>query len=107
MNLPAKSIRTGKSPLFFGTASLILILETHLLIPFIAKSTGRGTVHIWFLVAGLGMFLPMLIILLPILFVESYVVQRRQNTWLGVLIHTSINDPFFGHRACFFVSFLV
>ena len=37
----------------------------------------------------------LLITLLPILFIQSYVVQRRQNTWIGVIIHAGINGPGF------------
>jgi membrane protease YdiL (CAAX protease family) len=37
----------------------------------------------------------LLITLLPILFVQSYVVQRRKNTWVGVIIHGVINGPTF------------
>ena len=37
----------------------------------------------------------MLILLLPILVIEPYVVQRRQNSWVGVLIHAAFNGPAF------------
>jgi membrane protease YdiL (CAAX protease family) len=37
----------------------------------------------------------LLLTLLPILFIQSYVVQRRQNTWIGVIIHAGINGPGF------------
>lgn len=37
----------------------------------------------------------LLITLLPILFIQSFVVQRRQNTWIGVVIHGGINGPSF------------
>ncbi|MBD3290665.1 CPBP family intramembrane metalloprotease [candidate division KSB1 bacterium] len=33
--------------------------------------------------------------LFPMLFIQSYIVQKRQNTWLGVLIHAAINGPSF------------
>lgn len=33
----------------------------------------------------------LLLVLLPIIFIQSWVVQRRQNTWIGVLIHGTIN----------------
>ena len=36
-----------------------------------------------------------LLTLLPILFILSYVVQRRKNTWIGVIIHATINGPAF------------
>lgn len=37
----------------------------------------------------------LVITLLPILLIEPYVVQRRQNTWIGVLIHALLNGPGF------------
>jgi membrane protease YdiL (CAAX protease family) len=38
---------------------------------------------------------PLVVTLLPILVVLPYVVQRRQNTWLGVVIHAGLNGPGF------------
>jgi membrane protease YdiL (CAAX protease family) len=40
---------------------------------------------------GLHLFLTML----PILFIQSFAVQRTQNSWTGVLIHAVINGPSF------------
>jgi len=37
----------------------------------------------------------LLITLVPILFIQSYVVQRRKNSWTGVVIHAVINGPSF------------
>ena len=37
----------------------------------------------------------LLVTLLPMLFIQSYVVQRRKNTWIGVVIHGAINGPSF------------
>ena len=50
--------------------------------------------------AGCGLFhivfgWQLLISLLPLLFIQSYVVQRRKNTWVGVIIHATINGPAF------------
>ncbi len=54
------------------------------------------------LVHGLGWSLfhipfgwQLLITMLPILFIQSYIVQKRQNTWTGVFIHAAINGPSF------------
>lgn len=57
-----KGLGLVKSLLIFGIASIILILETHFLIPFLHRVLGWETVILWFLVAGLGMFLPLLIV---------------------------------------------
>ena len=37
----------------------------------------------------------LLLTLVPLLFVQSYVVQRTQNSWVGVMIHGTINGPSF------------
>jgi len=37
----------------------------------------------------------LLAVLLPILFVLPYVVQRRGNSWIGVIVHAGINGPAF------------
>jgi membrane protease YdiL (CAAX protease family) len=37
----------------------------------------------------------LLITLLPILYIQSYVVQQRKNSWIGVVIHAGINGPGF------------
>ncbi|MCD4691374.1 MAG: CPBP family intramembrane metalloprotease [Calditrichales bacterium] len=37
----------------------------------------------------------LLLTLIPILFIQSYVVQRRKNSWTGVIIHAVVNGPSF------------
>jgi membrane protease YdiL (CAAX protease family) len=37
----------------------------------------------------------LLITLIPILFVQSFIVQKRKNSWIGVFIHAGINGPSF------------
>lgn len=39
--------------------------------------------------------LNLLIILLPILFILPYAVQKTKNTWVGIIIHTVVNGPSF------------
>jgi len=67
------------SLIMFGSASLLLILETRFLIPFLSRQTGLETVVLWFAVAGLGMFLPMLIISYFILKGEGNKITKQ--TW--------------------------
>lgn len=38
---------------------------------------------------------PMLVMLLPILFVLPFVTQRRKNSWVAVAIHAGLNGPGF------------
>jgi len=58
--LPGMSL--WQSILIFGTAGFVLFIETHYLIPWLSETTGIETVIFWFLVSGLGMFLPLLIL---------------------------------------------
>jgi len=57
--------------------------------------------HAWIVHAvGWGLFhvafgWQLLITLTPLLFVQSYVVQKTHNSWVGVLIHGGINGPSF------------
>ncbi len=37
----------------------------------------------------------MVLMLLPILFIQPWIVQRRGNTWIGVVIHGLLNGPSF------------
>lgn len=54
----------------------------------VANATG------WFLF-HLAFGWQLLLLLLPILIILPYVAQRRQNTWLAVLIHAGMNGPGF------------
>ncbi len=57
--------------------------------------------HAW-LFHGLGWGLfhiafgwQMLITLLPLIFIQSYLVQRTKNSWVGVIMHAGLNGPSF------------
>lgn len=63
------------SLLLFGLTGLVLFIETHLLIPWLSTITGLETILFWFLVAGLGMFFPLLVI--------AYFFLRKEGLWGG------------------------
>ena len=67
------------SLLIFGTASIVLFLETHFLIPFLSAYSGIETIVFWLVVAGLGLFLPLLIVGLIMLKNEGF--QLNCRTW--------------------------
>jgi len=50
--------------------------------------SGWGLFHVAF---GWKMMVP----LIPILFIQSYIVQRTKNSWNGVVIHSIVNGPTF------------
>lgn len=73
----------GLSLAIFGTASIALILGTRLLIPFLSAATGLEPVVFWFIVAGLGIFTPLLITAALILKREGALFQP--GFWSGRL----------------------
>ena len=65
----------GQSLAIFGTASIALILETQLLIPTLSAATGLEPILFWFIVAGIGIFTPLLIVATFILKREGTLFQ--------------------------------
>jgi len=65
----------GQSLALFGTASIALILETQLLIPTLSAATGLEPILFWFIVAGMGIFTPLLIVATLILKREGALFQ--------------------------------
>ena len=37
----------------------------------------------------------LLITLIPLIFIQSYIVQRTKNSWIGVIMHGGLNGPSF------------
>jgi membrane protease YdiL (CAAX protease family) len=79
MNQSGNAFGLAASFAVFAPAALLLLLATHLLIPFLSAQTGMETVFFWFLVAGLGVFLPLLLAARLILKREGCRFDR--NTW--------------------------
>jgi membrane protease YdiL (CAAX protease family) len=71
-----KGLHFWPSILIFGCAGFVLFLETHFLIPWLSATTGIETILSWFLVAGLGMFLPLLIV--------AYVMLKKEGNLFNV-----------------------
>lgn len=59
--LPLQKMGIGLSLAIFGVGSIALILETRFFIPALSVLTGQELIISWFLVAALGIFLPLLI----------------------------------------------
>ncbi len=62
--------------LIFGIASLALFLETHFLIPFLSEQTGLEPIVFWLIVAGIGIFLPLLVVSCLILNSEGFKINK-------------------------------
>jgi membrane protease YdiL (CAAX protease family) len=68
-----------KSFSLFVPAALILMVETHYLIPYLSRRTGQESILFWFIVAGVGMFLPLILAALAIINLEGYGLKK--STW--------------------------
>lgn len=74
-----KKLGFGTSLLIFGSFALVLYLETHFLIPWFSGWTGWETVISWFLVGGLGTFIPIIIFALILIKKENLPLDHK--TW--------------------------
>jgi membrane protease YdiL (CAAX protease family) len=75
----------GKTVLLFGGAGVLLYAGTHLVIPWLSTASGLEAVVCWFLVGGLGVFLPLVILGLLFLWGEARagrIPEMRSRLWL-------------------------
>jgi membrane protease YdiL (CAAX protease family) len=69
----------GVSAALFGGAGILLYVATHGLIPVLSRVTGAEPIVLWFLVGGLGVFAPMLLVALILLRREG--ALTRPGVW--------------------------
>lgn len=67
---------TGSFSIYIPAAVLMFVL-TKFLILYLSKTTGQETILFWFLVAGLGIFTPLILTGLLILKSEGYALSKR------------------------------
>ncbi|MCK4661599.1 MAG: CPBP family intramembrane metalloprotease [Bacteroidales bacterium] len=60
-------------------AAFLLFSLTKYLIPFLSEKTGQETILFWFIIAGLGIFLPLIVTAIVILKTEGYNISNK--TW--------------------------
>lgn len=72
-----KRLGLAGSLMIYIPASLLMFVLTKYLIPFLSRETGQETVLFWFIVGGLGIFLPLIITALLILKSEGYKINRN------------------------------
>jgi membrane protease YdiL (CAAX protease family) len=65
--------------IYFFAASLMFVL-TRYLIPYLCQTTGLETVIIWFIIGGLGIFLPLIILGIVLLRREGFKLSRETIT---------------------------
>lgn len=61
-------------------AALLMYFLTKYLIPYLSEITGQETILFWFIVAGLGIFSPLIITAIMILRSEGFKISK--NTWI-------------------------
>ena len=66
-----------KSFAIYIPASIVMFLSTRYLIPFLTRITGIETIIYWFLVAGILIFLPLIILSYTILKAEGYKINHE------------------------------
>jgi membrane protease YdiL (CAAX protease family) len=65
------------STLIYFSAALLMFLQTTFVIPCLSRVTGQETILFWFIVAGLGIFTPLIVLGLIILRNEGFQINRE------------------------------
>ncbi|HPO63334.1 MAG TPA: CPBP family intramembrane metalloprotease, partial [Candidatus Kapabacteria bacterium] len=71
-----KELGAVSSFAIYISAAILLYLGTHFFIPYLSKATGQETILCWFIVAGLGVFTPFILIGIFILKKEGYSLSK-------------------------------
>ncbi len=81
MNKAIELKKLGLIPSFaiYIPAAILMYCLTKFLIPYLSVVTGKETVLFWFIVAGIGIFTPLIITGILILKAEGYKISKR--TW--------------------------
>ena len=61
-------------------ASVLMYCLTKYLIPYLSETTGQETILFWFIVAGIGIFTPLIVTAILILRTEGYKISK--STWI-------------------------
>lgn len=87
-------------------AALLIYILTNYLIPYLSKITNQESILFWFIVAGLGVFSPLIIAGLIILKFEGYKLSLQ--TWKGRLRFRKVNsrDIIWSISALLIIGFL-
>lgn len=64
-------------------AAILMYCMTKFLIPYLVNATGQESILMWFIVAGLGIFTPLIIVGILVLRSEGYNISK--STWIGRL----------------------
>jgi membrane protease YdiL (CAAX protease family) len=75
--LKLKKLDLVKSFLIYCAAAILMYTLTHFLIPFLSRTTGTETIFYWFIIGGIGIFTPLIILGFVILKKEGYQINRE------------------------------
>jgi len=75
-----KKLGLFDSFLIYIPAAILMFCLTKYLIPYLSRTIGQETILFWFIVAGLGIFLPLIITGILILKAEGFGITRK--TWV-------------------------
>ena len=78
MTIENRLTKLGLFPSFiiYISASILMLLQTKYLIPYLSRITGQETILFWFIVAGLGIFTPLIILGVVILKKEGFRINN-------------------------------
>jgi len=82
MTIENRLTKLGLFPSFiiYISASILMLLQTKYLIPYLSRITGQETILFWFIVAGLGIFTPLIILGVVILKKEGFKINNSTIT---------------------------
>jgi membrane protease YdiL (CAAX protease family) len=82
MSTDTRMKKLGLLPSFaiYIAAALLMFVQTSFLIPYLSRVTGQETILFWFIVAGLGIFTPLIILGIFILKMEGFRINRETIT---------------------------
>ena len=82
MIIKNKLTKLGLIPSFiiYLSAAILMLLQTKYLIPYLSRITGQETILFWFIVAGLGIFTPLIILGVVILKKEGFKINNSTIT---------------------------
>ncbi len=76
-NRELKGLGLLESFAVYFSAALLMFCMTNYLIPYLSGATGQETILFWFIVAGLGIFLPLIIAGVLILKSEGFPISKK------------------------------
>lgn len=78
-DLPPRKLGFWDSLVIFTGAAILMLLQTRYIMPWLSEITGQEIILFWFIVGGLGIFLPLILLGVVMLKKEGYSFTKQ--TW--------------------------